>query len=416
MKLVHGKAAVASQHFISSLIGLKILENGGNAFDAAIAMSAALSVVLPQTGGPGGDGFLLASTPKGLIAYNGSGKSPKNFDAEKFINEKPMIGPLTITVPGLVDMWKWIAERYCRFELKKLLSPAIQLAKEGFIVNRELAQSIARFKGNDEDYLRLYANKKMGDILIQKELGLVLETIAKDPESFYRGKLAETIINGLNKKGVAIDIDDFAEHKGEEMNTINIKFLGYDIHELPPNTQGITTLEILNYVEKEGLYKLDFADSKRLEEHIKIAAMAYEDRDKYIGDPRFMEIDTYELLKLKRNASNIRLNIGDTTFLVVSDKEGNIVGLIQSLFHHFGSGIIVNGVIMQNRAIGFARKKGLPNSPAGNKRPLHTLSIAYAEKDERKIMLGCAGGDLRPQIHAEVLENIICYSMDLGRA
>jgi len=416
MKLVHGKAAVASQHYISSLIGLKILEEGGNAFDAALAMSAILSVVLPQTGGIGGDGFLLACTQKGIFGYNGSGKAPKDFDVESFLKEKPTRGPLTVTVPGLVEMWKWISENHCKLELKKLLKPAINLANEGFFINRELAYSISKFNGNDPDYLRIYANKRMGDLLIQKELGKILEEVAKDPEDFYRGEIAKKLVEGLKRKGVKIDLEDFGTHRGEEVKTLKIDFQGFQIHELPPNTQGITTLEILKLVEENGLHKLDFNDEKRMEEHLKIAAIAYRDRDRYVADPKFMEIEPMELLRKRTVTGNIKLNTFDTTFLCASDREGNIVGIIQSLFHHFGSGIIVDGVIFQNRAIGFAKEKGLPNSPAGGKRPLHTLSIAFAENEKKKIILGCAGGDLRPQIHAEVLENIICYSMDLGKA
>jgi len=416
MTLAVGKAVVASQHYISSLIGLKILEKGGNAFDAALAMSAALSVVLPHTGGLGGDGFLLAYTPNGIVAYNGSGKSPKNFDVEAFLKEKPIRGPLTITIPGLVDLWNWTFQRFCKLSMKEILESSIRIAKEGFHINKELANAIANFNYQDEDWLRIYGNKKLGDVLIQKEQANILEAISRDPNSFYKD-LAKELVNGLKRKGVKIEEEDFNEHRGEEIQTISLKFLDYKIHELPPNTQGITTLEILKLYEENGLNKLDFYDEKRIIEHLKIAAIAYKDRDRYIADPKFMDVDPLELLKKPHVLESEKLDIeGDTTFLAAADKEGNMVGIIQSLFHPFGSGVTVNGIVFQNRAIGFSKKKGLPNSPLGGKRPLHTLSIAFAEGDDRKILLGCAGGDLRPQIHSEVLENIICYEMDLANA
>ncbi len=419
--LALGNKVVTSQHYLSSLVGLKILEKGGNAFDAILAMSATLSVVLPHTGGIGGDGFLLALRGDEIIAYNGSGKSPKNFDSESFIRETPIRGPLTVTIPGLVDLWNW-AGQYCNLSLKEILSPAIKLAEEGFFVNKELETAITNSRIKDEDWLSIYGNKKLGDELIQKDLAECLKIIARNPEDFYRGDLARDIVDGLSKKGVKVEISDFEEHRGELMKPIRIDFLGHEIYELPPNSQGITTLEILKMVEMEELYKLPFDDQGRIKEHLKIAYTAYLDRDMYIADPSFMKINPEFLLseshleKKKHEKQRIKLESKDTTFLAAADDKGNMVGLIQSLFHPFGSGITFKGIVFQNRAIGFSRKKNLPNSPAGGKRPLHTLSIALLEGKGRKILIGCAGGDLRPQIHAEVIENIVCYGMDLQRA
>lgn len=413
------KGIVVSQHYISSLIGLKILEKGGNAFDAALAMSAALNVVLPHTGGIGGDAFILALQGDELIAYNGSGRSPRNFDVERFLNEKPKKGPLTITIPGLVDVWDYLSTNYCKFSLEELLKPSIRLCMEGFMINNELHNAILNNPSQDPDWIRIFSNLKLGDILLQKEMAENLEIISKNPRDFYEGDLAYSIVEMLSKKGCKIDYKDFEQHKGEKFEPISIDFRGWKVFELPPNTQGLTTLEILKMIEETSIDHLEYENEKRIKKYLKIASIAYEDRDLYLGDQEYMKINPYDLLKreyINERISKLNLESGDTTFLAAADKDGNIVGLIQSLFYPFGSGVVVKGITFQGRALGFAKKTGLPNSPAGNKRPLHTLSICLAEKGENKLILGCAGGDLRPQIHSQILENFISRGMDLKRA
>ena len=425
---VYGKnGVVVSQNYHASMAGIKVLENGGNAFDAAIAISSVLSVVIPHTGGLGGDGFILAITQDGIIGYNGSGPAPSGFDEKEYINIAPMRGPLTVTIPGLVDLWRWIYDRYCTKSLEELLSQAISLAVNGFPVNDELARAIEASKNilaSYQSWNKLYGNLKSGDWLIQKDLGEVLKKISKfGPEEFYRGELAREFVDGLRAQDVPIDIRDLRVYKGEPVRPLRSEYRGYDIYELPPNTQGITTLEILSMIEEANIDKLDFNNPQRIELQLKIAGLAYEDRDTFLGDPRFSQIPIEKLLSKNYLRNRIQekfkggiLKGADTTFFAVADKFGNMVGFIQSLFYPFGSGIVVKEIPFQNRGAGFAKSLSSPNRPGKGKRPLHTLSVLLAEKGERKLVIGCAGGDLRPQIHSEILENIIAYNMNISKA
>ncbi len=426
--IVYGRnGAVVSQNYFASMAGIKILENGGNAFDAALAMSSVLSVTIPYSGGLGGDGFILALTPEGIIGYNGSGPAPSGFDEKEYINIAPLRGPLTVTIPGLVDLWKWTYDRYCTKSLDELFSDAISLAVNGFPVNNDLARAIEASKNvlsTYQSWNKLYGNLKVGDWFIQRDLGEILKRIVRfGPEEFYIGETARELVEGLKAQDVPIDVRDFRVYRGEPVKPLRSKYRDYDIYELPPNTQGITTMELLSMIEETGVDKLDFNSPQRLLLQLKIAGLAYEDRDKFLGDPRFSQIPIEKLLskdyikdRVGQNLGSGALRSSDTTFFAAADNFGNIVGFIQSLFYPFGSGIVVKGVPFQNRGAGFAKTLSSPNRPGRGRRPLHTLSILFAEKGEQKLMIGCAGGDLRPQIHSQILENIAAYNMSIAKA
>ncbi len=424
-----GLGGVASQSITASLAGYRVLLNGGNAFDASLAISSVLSVILPHTGGLGGDGFLLARTANGeIIAYNGSGVAPKNYPIDEYIREKPLRGPYTITVPGLVDLWEWMCSNYCSRDPRELLEPAISLAKNGFYVQEQLAKAIkysypelARYNS----WVDTYGGLEKGSYARFPRLASVLETLAvKGFREFYEGRLAEEIVNELSLQKVPVVYEDFVEYRGEPIDPIKTVYRGYEVLELPPNTQGIATLELLKLMEITDLNKREFNDLSRIEEFFKLAMIAYSDRDKYVADPRHYSLDPHKLLDERELAKKLGMNYssessiagGDTTFFVVGDREGNIVGFIQSLFYPFGSGIVVKDMAFQNRATGFTPDKKHPNSPAPGKRPMHTLSIMYARGDEVEYVIGCAGGHLRPQIHVEILANIVDYGMDLQEA
>jgi len=426
----YGIGGIASQIHYASLAGLEILRNGGNAFDAAITISSILSVLLPHTGGIGGDGFLLAMDSSGeLIAYNGSGRSPKRFPVDKYLEIKPIRGPLTITVPGLVDLWGWIQENYASMDLNDLLRPAISLAENGFYVQEQLSKAIINsYKEliRYSSWAKTFGSLKKGDHVKFRHLARVLRIIGRrGSREFYEGKLAEETVEKLSGQGVLIDYEDFSNHYGEVVKPIKMYYKDYELYELPPNTQGLTTLELLKLIELSELNKKKFKDEGRIIDFFKLSIIAYNDRDKYISDPSFYSVDEGFLLSENRLKSLIdrKLSItmdspkADTTFFVVGDRNGNIVGFIQSIFYPFGSGIVVNEIPFQNRGYGFAKIKGLPNSPATLKRPLHTLSILLAEHDREGIyVIGCAGGHLRPQIHSEILMNIVDYGMSLSEA
>jgi len=417
MKVAYGEKVVATQNYVASYVGAKILEQGGNAFDAAIAISATLSVVLPQTGGLGGDGFLLAKTPEGMIAYNASGWSPKGLNVEKIPSLRHSS---TVVVPGLVDLWNYVYENFTSMDLTELLKPAISLATNGFYISKTLGKSIINLeKELGESWKKVYGGKRAGDILKLREMGEVLKVISRDPREFYEGKITEDIVTGLRKHGVNVDFSDFANFRGEKVEPLKTTYKNYTLYELPPNTQGISTLEALKLVEISEVNRLPFDDETRINEHLKIYGIVYQDRNEHIADPRFYPLDInlldkdYLHRRLREFGTNIqKINSQDTTFFIVSDGE-NEVGFIQSLFFNFGSGIVVKDIPFNNRGFGFTEGK---NKPEPRKRPMHTLSILMAENDNENLIIGCSGADLRPQIHSQVFEYYADYGMEIDEA
>jgi len=251
----------------------------------------------------------------------------------------------------------------------------------------------------------------------------VLKAVSKDFREFYDGKLSEEIIDGLAKHGVPVTYEDFAKFKGERVDPLVSSYKDYILYELPPNSQGITTLQLLKLMELTEVNRLPYDDKKRIDSLLTLYKIIYEDRNKYVADPRFMELKDIssllreDYLRQRLNSANFNSKLdpaNDTTFFLVTDGE-NEVGFIQSLFHHFGSGIVVKDIPFNNR--GFAFTEGV-NSIAPHKRPLHTLSILYAEKNDGKesMLIGCAGADLRPQIHASILTYVVDYGMEIDQA
>ncbi|MCY0860206.1 MAG: gamma-glutamyltransferase [Sulfolobaceae archaeon] len=417
------KKIVVSQHFLATIIGKRIFELGGNAFDAIIATSAAVSLLLPHTSGLGGDAFLLASTPEGIIAYNASGWAPKRLNVERFSNYRD---PRTILVPGLVDLWHFIvSNNYNKLPLEEILKQPISLASNGYYIGRELANAISRSRSsiNDSDWHILFGSKEYGDLVFYPKLAEILKKVAKDPRSFYEGEISENLVVELKKKGLEhFEVEDFKEFRGEKVKPIKSTYKDYELFELPPNSQGITTLELLKMIELDNLNdRYQFFDEERVKRHVELTKLAYSDRDTYITDPKFADVPVDKLLsvsylrdKIRSSSSrNIRAELsGDTTFLIAAD-EANMVALIQSLFYPFGSGVVVNDIVFNNR--GFSFTQGV-NKPEGRKRPLHTLSILYADNTKEQLIIGCAGGYLRPQIHAEVFEYYVDYKKEIDQA
>ncbi|MCY0850730.1 gamma-glutamyltransferase family protein [Sulfuracidifex metallicus] len=412
-----GKKVIATQSYIASHVGAKVLENGGNAFDAAIAASAVLSVVMPFTSGLGGDGFLMARTPEGIIVYNASSISPKGLTVEAIPSER---SPLTVLVPGLADLWDFMYNNFSTEPLDNLLNPAIKLAENGFFVNRSLHHAIVSSSKMSQEWDSIYAGRRFGDSIKLRGMAMVMRKISKDPRLFYEGKIAEELVEGLKRNGVPIDFTDFSEFHGEVARPIKTNYKDFQLYEIPPNSQGITTLELLKMIELADINRMPFNDVSRVNEHLRLSALAYEDRNKFVTDPNFYKVPdgildkSYLSRKLIENGIDVKVRDGDTTFLVVSDGE-NDVGMIQSLFYPFGSGIVVNDITFNNRGAGFT--DGI-NAPKPKKRPLHTLSILIAEKGEgeEKLIIGCAGGDLRPQIHSQVFEYYADYNMEIDEA
>ena len=427
---ISDKGGVASQIYFATIEGLKVLENGGNAFDAAITVSSVLSVLLPNMGSAGGDGFLLAvDNSTDPVAYNGSGRSPQELPVEDYLAEKPVIGPLTVTVPGLVDLLEWVNENFGSMDLSLLLNKAISLARNGFYLQEPFAQWVELckpFLSKYEGWKKVFGWMDSNSRICFPRLASIYTAVARrGADAFYSSRLTEVIVEELRQYGVPMTYDDFAEHKGEKVTPIKCEYGDYDLYELPPNSQGLSTLQLLKAIEVAELNKLPFESSERVKEFFKLAVGVYEDRDRYVADPNYSKTPVDRLLSpkylrerlCKESCSRGELNPNDTTNFVVGDRYGNLVGFIQSLFFPFGSGIVAQDIPFQNRGAGFAKNLELPNSPAPRKRPLHTLSILLARHSNYgDYLIGCAGGDLRPQIHSEVFTNVADYSMPLSKA
>jgi gamma-glutamyltranspeptidase/glutathione hydrolase len=424
-KLVVGSKGVVSDHHIASQVGMEILRKGGNAFDAAIAISAVLSVVQPHMGGPGGDGFLMGFIGDDVVAYMSSGRSPGGFNVDEFLEKNPVRGPLTVTVPGLVALWGAIYDEYASMSIETLLEPAIKLAYNGFNVGLSLheASRLSEQELSNYKWVKYFKGLSLGQMYRNIEMSKTLRLIAtRGFEEFYYGELAENVVKELQDQGVNIGLDDFMEHEVYKVKPLELEVDNMTLYELPPNTQGVSTLQAISALYELGLDRLEYSSSQRPSMWSEPTKNIYLFRDLYLGDPDYMEIDAQsyvkysEATKLIHKARKYEEKMGqDTTFFIVYDGE-SIVGFIQSLFYSFGSGLVACGFPVQNRAIGFAKSKGLPNSPAPKKLPLHTLSILGVDAGDEKYIIGCVGGDLRPQLHLRVYENIFVYKMRLDKA
>ncbi|MEM3551613.1 MAG: gamma-glutamyltransferase [Candidatus Bathyarchaeia archaeon] len=421
-----GLKGVSTDSYLASKAALEIMEDGGNAFDAAVAASAVLSIVLPHTSGLGGDGFLLAFIGDEIVAYASCGKSPSGLNVDEYLRIKPVRGPLTVTVPGLANLWDFINDEFCKLPLSRVLKPAISLAYNGFYASRYLAEAS---KATENElgifkWAKYFKGVGEGAPLKNKEAGQTLKTLAsKGCAEFYHGKIAERFVGELKEQGVEIGLDDMASHRGLRVKPLKLNVDGRTLYESPPNTQGVTTLQAISAIHELDLAKYSFENCERIKAWSEIIKTIYAFRDLFIGDPDYMEIDvnkhlTYGKAKealLKKRFETQSLSSADTTFFSVSDGEA-ILGFIQSLFLPFGSGLISLGFPVQSRGYGFAKNAHLPNSPAPRKRPLTTLSILGVKASEKVHLIGCAGGDWRPQIHARIYENLFVYGMSLEEA
>jgi gamma-glutamyltranspeptidase/glutathione hydrolase len=425
-------ASVATEHPLASLAALKILESGGNAVDATAAASFTLAVVQHHLGGIGGDFFaLIHEEDGGVHCLNGSGWAPSGLSLDtinsKGYREIPPSGACSVTIPGMVRGVYELHKKFGRKEFSDLLSYPIKLAEEGFPVSHGLSAAIRKHRGS----LPLPARKIMepndhalqpGELLRQQALASVLKAIAEDgPSAFYEGWVADRISDKLTQHGVTTEIDDLRMLEPEWCEPLKGDYRGTTVYEMPPNSMGATTLLILAQLATVEMSSLSPRSPQRIESTVDAARIAYDRKDRELGDPRFVQVDLQAFLS--PNRSGIPANIGvssakgDTTNFAIVDSEMNIVSGIQSLFHHFGSGIFVEdgGFFLNNRASSF-RTAG-PNKLEPRKRPLHTLSaLMLAPEDEVSMALGCSAGENRPQLHALFITNLVDYSMTLEQA
>ncbi|MCE4628038.1 MAG: gamma-glutamyltransferase family protein [Desulfurococcales archaeon] len=438
---------VACENPLACEVGFSVLREGGNAADASVALSLALSVVVPHLGGIGGDFFALIHEGVGKPSVlNASGWSPRGLTREALtsrgLTSMPARGPLSITVPGMLaglyELWR----RYGSLEWRKLVEPAAKLAR-GFPAHRALVASFTYSRellesdpGSREEILSR-APEHPWQLFSLPSLARVLEEVAEDPRVFYEGWIAERIVSYVRERGGLLDKSDLSEYSPLWMEPLSIERSGWILYEMPPNTQGATTLHIVSALPEAGLRTA----GPPLFRHIMDAAPpAYEYRDRFLGDPEsvsellgslnnVVSRETLELIALRAAEYSGRPchypgntlpapQRSDTTFFVVRDSEGMTIAGIQSLFNHWGSGLTVPGlgVTLNNRASGFTLEPGLPNTVGPRKRPLHTLSAVSAVRGEELVVLGTSGGHYRPQQHAMMLVPILYSGAGAGEA
>lgn len=445
---------ITTPHYLASQAGLKVLQDGGNAVEAAIAAASTIGVVYPHMNGVGGDNFWLIynSNTKELKGLNSSGRSGEcaTIDFYKGLGfEKiPARGPLAAnTVPGAVAGWEK-AFRYSeenlkgRFRWKDLLQSAIQYAKNGFPVtpsqeywtqvNLDVTDDEFRYLQRFSEFKKIFTKPngfsyRVGEVMKQPDLALTLEGIAEEGCSlFYKGKLAKSIVEDVQLQGGLLTINDFATHESGWVHPISVDYRGHKVYNLPPNTQGFASLSILNILNHLDVASIKEGSSDYYHLLIEATKLAFEDRDRYLTDPDFSYIPLNELLSLGRGeelankisfARTVDINKqldpkGDTVWFGVVDQYGNAVSFIQSIYHEYGSGFIPKntGIVMQNRGSFFTLNEKDVNCLQPKKRTYHTLNPAMLFKGgEPHLVYGTMGGEGQPQTQAALVTRILDY-------
>ena len=439
------EAAVVSDHVLASNAGAAVLRRGGNAIDAAITMAAVLAVVRPHMNGVGGDNFLLIREAKTgrVYALNGSGragaKATPAFFAERGLTQVPATGIMSVSVPGAVRAWEDALKRFGTISLSDALQPAIDYAERGFPVSTRLSLDIneeSRKVAADSSLARIFlSNGKAptpGTILVQADLARTLRTIATSgADALYRGALAQRIAAFVEHEGGLVTATDLASHKSQWQEPISTTYAGKTVLAFPPNSQGMTFLEMLNIAESVMPANEAANSAPMIHALAEASKLAYQDRDRFLADPDFSPVPVERLIskafaadraKLIRrdtvvapNGGATRDGNGDTIYLSVVDKDGNAVSMIQSLFAAFGSGRMVpgTGITLHNRGALFELGTSHPNVIAPGKRPFHTLSPAMALNADGSLAMtfGTPGGDGQPQTLVQIVNNVLRYGM-----
>ena len=444
----HGMAATSQP--LATQIALDILKQGGSAVDAAIAANAALGLMEPTGSGIGGDLFAIVWEEKTrrLWGLNASGRSPQSLTLQHFLDQGmeriPGYGVLPVSVPGAVDGWFELHDRFGRLPMTEILQPAIDYARDGFPVSAVIAagwarnaQSLKKYAGFAATFMPSGKAPAKGEIFKNPRLAKTYSRIAKGGRDvFYRGSIAKEIAAHMKQQGGFLTADDLAAHRSQWVEPVGTDYRGYTLWELPPNGQGIAALQILNILEPYNLQEMGFGSADHVHTFVEAKKLAYEDRAKFYADPAFNEIPVAALVSKEYAdrrrklldpqqaadsypAGNPALETGDTIYLTVADADGNMVSLIQSNYRGMGSGITPGelGFVLQDRGELFSLEPEHPNVYAPGKRPFHTIIPAFVTRDGYRYMsFGVMGGSMQPQGHVQIMLNLIDFGMNLQEA
>ncbi|MBM3807847.1 MAG: gamma-glutamyltransferase [Acidimicrobiia bacterium] len=455
---------IATSQTLASAAGLKALQDGGNAIDAAVTAAAVLAVIEPSMNGIGGDLLAIvydASTRK-VYGLDSTGRSAYAATPEEFkrrgLTQMPGRGPLSVDVPGVVEGWDQLLKRFGTISLATALGPAIGYARDGFPVAELMAdewsdnlKTLSADKHTADTFLPQGKPLKQGEIFANPRLARSLELIAKEGrDAFYTGSIAKAIVADMKARDGLLEMRDFAEHKADWVDTISTTYRGYDVHEMPPSTQGFIALEMLNIMEGFDIKALGHNSADYLHVVTEAKRIAFADRSAVLSDRDHMPKDALKRLLSKDYAATRRKDInmakvtprfttgiashapkssqpedfygrdlGDTIYMTAADGRGNVISFIQSLFGSFGAGFAAGetGITLQNRGSGFNLTPGHPNEIGPHKRPLHTLVPAMIVKDGKPwVSFGVMGGDNQAQAHAQIVANFVDFGMHVQEA
>jgi gamma-glutamyltranspeptidase/glutathione hydrolase len=446
---------IATSHPLASGAGLQVLQEGGNAVDAAVTAAAVLGVVEPHMTGIGGDMFAimwLAEEDK-LLGMNGSGRAGSLMTLDEMKRRGhdavPIEGAEPVTVPGALAGWAELLASHGTISLERALSPAIAIARDGFpvspLIAAQWAEEFEKLKRNVEaSRVYLVDGQRApiaGEWFANSDLADTYQAIADDGiDAFYGGEIGQRIVDHLSENGGFVTLDDLRNHRIEWIEPVSVPYKGYRLWELPPNGQGIAALEMLRILEPYDLAGMGHNSPQYLHHLVEAKKLAYADLAYFVADPDYMNVSVDDMLSdrfiLSRRAE---LNSGqaseqaepgelvtksDTIYLAAADKDGNMISFINSVSWEFGSGVVVpgTGFALQNRGTGFTLEEGMANTLAAGKRPFHTLIPAFVTRtgaegrDEPWLSFGVMGGSMQPQGHIQVLLNLLVFEMDLQDA
>ena len=447
-EVIASNGMVATSHPLATQVGIDILKKGGNAIDAAIAANAAIGLMEPTGNGIGGDLFAIIwiEKEKKLYGLNASGRSPSSLDLDFFKTNNyssiPAYGPLPVSVPGCVDGWFELNERFGSMKMNSILKPAIEYAENGFPVTElvsyymELASNnFYNYPNFKETYFINGASPKKGELFKNLDLANTLKIISNEGrKGFYEGEIANIISTFIQEQGGFLSYEDLKNHRSEWVEPVSTNYRGYDIWELPPNGQGIAALQILNLLEGFDIKSMGFGSAEYIHHLVEAKKIAFADRAKYYADTDFNQIPTQYLISKEysdkrrseinpdqaaESVTAANLENGDTIYLTTADSSGNMVSLIQSNYRGMGSGMVPPGLgfMLQDRGELFSLEEGHFNVYEPNKRPFHTIIPAFITKDNKPyVSFGLMGGAMQPQGHAQIVINLIDFGMNLQEA